>query len=278
MKNCPNVDMIIEEVVSKGILTESKLPEADYCVNPYVGCSHKCKYCYARFMKRFTSHTEPWGDFVDIKINANELLAKKLKGKKEQKGTIILGSVTDAYQPLERKYQITRKILEKLENTEYSISILTKSNLVIRDIDLFVKMNSVKIGLTITTSNNNYAKNIEPGASSSTKRIETLKKLKEAGLNTYVFIGPIIPGITDIKEIINEVAPYVDEIWGEKLNIKSGCWEDIRSCIEQHIPEQYEYFLANVKNENYWDEVGKKLIECCEKYQIPLIGYYKHNE
>ena len=129
----------IKTIQCKSVLTRSRLPEVDYCINPYVGCLHGCIYCYARFMKRFTGHTEKWGKFIDVKINAPEVLEKELS-RSPEKGTVLLGSVTDAYQPIERKYKITRAILEILLKHHFPISILTKSDLVVRDIDLLKKL------------------------------------------------------------------------------------------------------------------------------------------
>ncbi|MCG2686361.1 radical SAM protein, partial [Candidatus Parcubacteria bacterium] len=120
----------------KTLLTKSRLPEADYCINPYIGCSHECVYCYSRFKKRFTGHTEKWGEFVDIKINAPEVLEKQLS-RNPKKGVALLGSVTDAYQPVEKKYKITRAILKVLLKYDFPVSVLTKSDLVTRDVDLF---------------------------------------------------------------------------------------------------------------------------------------------
>ena len=102
--------MKIKEIHSKSILSPSKI--YDYVVNPYVGCQHACSYCYARFMKRFTGHKEPWGDFVDVKINAPDLLSKEIK--KKRMGTVWVSGVCDPYQPLEAKYKLTRRCLEIL--------------------------------------------------------------------------------------------------------------------------------------------------------------------
>ncbi|MEK6816502.1 MAG: radical SAM protein, partial [Nanoarchaeota archaeon] len=136
----------VKEIKANEIIVKSNLPDADYVINPYVGCTHSCLYCYARFMKRFTGHTEPWGKFIDIKVNAPGLIpaeTSKYRGK-----SIFLSSVTDAYQPLERKYQLTRKILWKLIPMQPDLSILTKSDLVLRDIDLLKQFKGCEVGFT----------------------------------------------------------------------------------------------------------------------------------
>ena len=152
--------MKIKEIHSKSILSSSQV--YDYVINPYVGCQHGCSYCYATFMKRFTGHKEPWGEFVDIKINAAELLAKEIKKKK--KGTVWVSGVTDPYQPLEKKYEITRKCLEILVEHDWPVIVQTRSPLVLRDVDIFRKSDKIEVGLSITTANDAIRKAFEPHA------------------------------------------------------------------------------------------------------------------
>ena len=129
------IGMKIKEIFAKTILTKTAIPGFDYCVNPYVGCGHGCRYCYASFMKRFTGHKEPWGEFVDIKVNAPDLMKKQLR--RARMGLVAIGTVTDPYQPLERKYRITRRILKALLERQFPVNVLTRSPLCLRDIDLF---------------------------------------------------------------------------------------------------------------------------------------------
>jgi DNA repair photolyase len=268
--------MIVKEIESKSILTESKLPETDFCINPYVGCSHRCVYCYARFMKRFTAHTESWGEFVDIKTNSVELMQKKLKLIKDRKGVVLLGSVTDAYQPLERKYEITRGLLKELLQSELSVSILTKSDLVLRDIDILKQFKNITVGITITSTDEKACSVLEPGASSVERRLETLRKLHESGIHTYVFVGPIIPGITDLRAIFESVHGKTDEMWGEILNVKSGNWEDVKDAIEKNFVDALPHFLKTVRDKKYWDGVEEEFKTLCSEYGIPMVGFYRH--
>lgn len=122
---------IKEQVIGvKDYLTKSNLPASDYVINPYVGCFHGCKYCYACFMKHFSKHDEPWGSFIDIKYCTKPINKNRLKGK-----TVFLSSVTDCYNKYEEKYRITRKILEQLVDVDCFVNISTKSDLILRDID-----------------------------------------------------------------------------------------------------------------------------------------------
>ncbi len=207
----------IKEIKAKSILTRSGIPGVDYCLNPYVGCFHGCRYCYATFMKRFTGHTEPWGSFVDVKINAPEILQRQLKRK--TKGLVMVSSVTDAYQPIEARYKLARKCLEVLLQYQFPVDILTKSPLVLRDLDLIKEFNDVAVGVTITTNYEKIRKVFEPKAPTITARINTLKKLHNNGINTYAFIGPVLP--MNPEALIEKISPHIDSIIIDKMNYTS---------------------------------------------------------
>lgn len=211
--------LIIKEIKVKSVLTKSGIPGADYCINPYVGCFHGCRYCYATFMKRFTNHTEPWGGFVDVKINAAEVLEKQLK--RAEKGSVIISSVTDAYQPIEARYKITRKCLEVLlqYQHQFSVDILTKSPLVLRDMDLIKRFKDIYVGITITTDDEDMRKVFEPNAPSISARINALKKLHDNGIETYAFIGPVLP--TNPEALAKRIKPYADSIIIDRMNYAS---------------------------------------------------------
>jgi len=204
----------IKEIHARSALSKSGIPGMTYCINPYVGCSHACQYCYATFMKRFTGHLEPWGSFVDIKVNAPEILRRQLRRAK--KGTVMLSSVTDPYQPVEGKYKLTRKCLEALEQFQFPVSILTKSPLVTRDIDIISKIKDASVGLTITTDDEKMRKIFEPGAPSIQARIEALQKLHKAGIDTYVFIGPVLPMNPEL--LAEQIKPYINSILIDRMN------------------------------------------------------------
>ena len=269
--------MIIKEIQASSIITKSNLPDADYVINPYVGCTHSCIYCYARFMKRFTGHIEPWGKFVDVKINAPDLIPTKTDKYKDK--SIFLSSVTDPYLSFERKYELTRKILEKLVSLQPNLGIQTKSNMIVRDIDLLTKFDYCEAGVTITTTDDNVHQEIEPCTSSIVDRIGALRKLKEANIKTYVFIGPIMPFLTDWKDIINQTKDYVDFYMLENLNVKGGIWEDIKKWLKEKHPElleKYEeiYFTKN----NYWDITEAEIKGFCLENNIDCRIYFHHGK
>lgn len=211
------MSLIVKKIKVKSVLTRSGIPGVDYCINPYVGCFHGCRYCYATFMKRFTGHTEAWGSFVDVKVNSPEVLQRQLQRK--ARGRVMISSVTDAYQPIEAKYKLTRKCLEVLLQYQFPVDILTKSPLVLRDLDLIKEFKDIEVGVTVTTNDEKIRKVFEPKAPSITARINTLKKLHNNGINTYVFIGPVLP--MNPEALLENINPHVDSIIIDRMNYTS---------------------------------------------------------
>ncbi len=203
----------IKEVQAKGILNKSKI--YDYCVNCYTGCEHRCAYCYAGlFMRRYSGHEEPWGDFVDIKVNAPEVLEKQVRRAK--KGVVWLSSVCDAYQPLEAEYKLTRRCLEVLAAADFPVTVQSKSTLLLRDIDVFKRFKEIEVGLTVATNDDRVSGLVEPGASPVSERIAALADLKAAGIRTYAFIGPILPG--DPEALVAALDGRADRILIDRMN------------------------------------------------------------
>ncbi len=211
------MSLIVKKIKVKSVLTRSGIPGVDYCINPYVGCFHGCRYCYATFMKRFTGHTEAWGSFVDVKVNSPEVLQRQLQRK--ARGRVMISSVTDAYQPIEAKYKLTRKCLEVLLQYQFPVDILTKSPLVLRDLDLIKEFKDIEVGVTVTTNDEKIRKVFEPKAPSITARINTLKKLHNNGINTYAFIGPVLP--MNPEALLENINPHVDSIIIDRMNYTS---------------------------------------------------------
>ena len=266
----------IQEIIVKSALVKSRIYDVDYVINPYVGCTHGCKYCYARFMKRYTGHKEPWGTFVDVKTNIATLVSGELSRKKGKNGLILLSSVTDPYQPIEKKYELTRNCLKHLLRYNRTISILTKSALVTRDIDLLNQFNECEVGFTITTYDEKLRKIFEPEASPIEQRISALRKLHDQGISTYVFLGPIIPVLTEqtlsqLFEKFNE--GFVDRLLIDKLNIKAGNWPAIRDTLREYFPEKLsrvsDLLFDKQKNTNYFSNIKKTLLRLQSVFNIP---------
>jgi DNA repair photolyase len=267
--------MIIREIDAKSIISKTGIPVADYVINPYVGCIHSCMFCYARFMKRFTGHQEDWGDFLDIKINAPDLIPKntsKYEGK-----YIFLSSVTDPYLPLEYKYNLTRQIIEKLISLKPVLGILTKSDLILRDIDLIKQFEKSEVGFSFSTLDENIRKEVEPGAKTVKSRINALKEVHGAGIEAYVFISPILPYLTDWEEIIEKTRDYADYFMFENLNVTGTVWGAVKLFLEEKHPDLTEkYKEIYSKDSMYWEIVEEEIIQHCKKENLECRMYFHH--
>lgn len=209
--------MKITEIRSKTILSSSQI--YDYVVNPYVGCQFACSYCYARFMKRFSGHREPWGEFVDVKVNAPDLLLREIRKKK--KGTVWVSGVCDPYQPLEARYGLTRKCLEILIRNDWPVVIQTRSPLVLRDLDMMKEAHALEVGLSITTANDDIRKIFEPRAPSIPERLRTIDELHRNGLTTYVMIAPVLP---EAERLVGLLEGKVDYVVIDRMNYHYADW------------------------------------------------------
>ncbi len=264
--------MIVNEKEVKEYLTKSKIGE--YAINPYIGCPHKCKYCYASFMKRFTNHSEEWGEFIDIKKTTNKINLERIKGK-----NVFMATVTDCYNPYEAKYKITRHILEQLVNCDCRLQISTKSKLILRDLDLLKKMKNVSVAISINTLDETF-KNDMDRASSIKERLNTLKILHDNGIYTILFMSPIFIGITDWKKIIEVSKSYVNEYWFEDLNLRGAYKYDILKYIETKYPKLYflyeEIYIKRNKNKLF--KMDSEIKNYCDDNKINYSDYFHHEE
>ncbi len=265
--------IIEKEIVTKALITKSNLPASDYVINPYVGCPHACKYCYARFMKRFTGHREEWGDFIDIKRCDKPISVKKLYHK-----SVFISSVTDCYNPFEAKYQITRNVIKQLKQADCLITISTKSDLILRDMDLLKELKNKVVAISINTLDNDFQSDMDR-ASSITQRIAALKELQKQGIYTVLFMSPIFPYITDVKKIMEATEEFVCEYWFENLNLRG----DYKQNILQYISEKYPQYLSgykeiyNNKNMGYWNRLSAAIDSYCTQKNIRYTNYFYHN-
>jgi DNA repair photolyase len=242
--------MLIREIHAKSVLSKSQV--SDYTVNAYVGCRHDCIYCYAKFMRRFTGHTERWGAFVDVKVNAPELLAREVLKKKP--GRVWISGVCDPYQPLERKYRLTRKCLDVLVRNKWPVRVQTKSPLVLRDVDILKKAADVEVGFSITTADERMRKIFEPGAPPIAKRIEALEQLHAAGIRTFAMIAPLLPGAEKLPALLKDSAGHV---LVDRMNY-------------HHADAVYKkYGMQWAMKDGFFRDKGEELRKAFEKSGIP---------
>ncbi len=262
--------MKITEVKCKQALSHCGIEDFSYSMNPYIGCYHNCSYCYARFMLRFKPKGTKWGEFVDVKVNFPEALLKQMGVIKPKR--VMISSVTDAYQPIERKYKITCESLKILARYHFWISLLTKSDLVLRDIDILKKFDKrSEVGFTVCFDNDEDRKNFEPNSSPIENRFKALKELKKNGIKTFAFIGPLIPGVSDrnLENLFKKLAETrIDYLLVDKLNLKCGNWPFIRKVLEE------KYSLKDYKSKylskEHYNKIKQQLKELAKKYNLNL--------
>lgn len=241
----------IKEKTCRSALSKSGL-ESDYALNPYTGCYHACKYCYSPFVLK---EEREWGSFIDVKRNIPKILAQELQ-KIDDDSTVRIGSVTDPYQKIEEQYSLTRMCLQQLKRKEIHTIIQTKSDLVNRDIDI-LKDIDVDVGFTITSLNDDFRKKFEPNSPSISRRLSALKKVKENGIDVWVFIGPLLPYFNDKDEELIRLSNTlnvlgVDEIYLDKLNMRKGIWKKLKSILSEDMYSKYEDIFY--KEESYFDK------------------------
>jgi len=266
---------IIEIRVSKA-LYRSKLPDLDYSVNPYQGCVFGCIYCYAINFTGIEDAWRNWGGVVVVKTNFIEALRRDIvRGAK--KGVVGVSTITDPYMPIEAEYQLTRRSIELLLKYRFRISIQTKSPLVLRDYYLLrTYRSSVDVGMTITTMDPSLARVIEPGAPHPLARARALKKISDAWIYTWVFLGPIIPGLNDAEEHIESVVEAARNsnslLVFDMFNIYERTWRYMRERLDRsEIMKIYRTVKYN--RDRYWARVRERVLGICSKHRVLCMDF-----
>jgi DNA repair photolyase len=224
--------MVTRETQPKSILSKSQV--YPYVINPYTGCQHGCSYCYARFMKRFSGHQEPWGEFVDVKVNAAALLEAEVAKKK--KARVWISGVCDPYQPLEAKYRLTRQCLEILARDNWPVTVQTRSPLVLRDVDILKRGKDFEVGLSVTTADDGVRTLFEPSAPPINERVSALLELHRAGISTYAMIAPMLPGAEELPEILEG---KIDYVLLDRMNYHHADWVYRKHGLEDKMTDDY---------------------------------------
>lgn len=271
----------IKEVQAKSILVKSNVEGIDYVINPYTGCLFGCIYCYASFMGRFIhgKSIDDWGNYVYIKINAPDLLEKQINRlKNEGRGLeILFSSVTDPYQGVEAKYKLTRRCLKILVKSKFqgTVSILTKSNLILRDIDLLKQLKNCYTGITITSTEDIVSRYFERYAPPSSIRLEVLQKLNTEKLHTYAFVGPLLPHFASHRDQLDKLFLEIKEagtrnIFVEHLNlspyIKNRFIKEMKGERNKVLHDFYES-----QSKVYRKKINKVIHKLIQRYQLNLL-------
>ena len=273
----PNVK--VREIECKTAIGKCGFPGGGWAINPYVGCSHGCLYCYARFIKKFTGHTEPWGSFVDCRINIAEVLKKQLKSEKYKAGPIYIGTVTDPYQPLEEKYRLTQKILEVLKDYPAPVAILTKSALITRDLDLLKKSRNTDVNFTINNLDEKWQSLTEPYSSTAKERLAAAKKLTREGICVSAMMGPYWPYFTDPEKLFQKFRKAgIKHVFTESFNTTGENFSDVEQILKRHylnlLPQIAGTLLNPQKFYDFYRGAEKKVQEVSKRYHLPVTIYF----
>ena len=253
----------------KSILSKSGIGGVDFAVNPYTGCLHGCVYCYATFMKKYSGHTERWGTFVDVKINAPEILDKNIH--KAIGKDISIGTVTDGYQPVEKQYQITRRLLQRFAQINTSVFIQTKSDLILRDLDIISSMANAEVCWTITTLDEEDRRVLEPGASPIRSRLDAMERFSSRNISVCAFLGPIMPFIDEqrISKLITAVIEAgVRRIYFDRLNYAGSHAVELRNALKKKYPEVARRITGN--HDEYYQSLAPLVESLCKRAGIDL--------
>ncbi len=244
----------VNETQAKSVFTKSGLPASDWVINPYNGCLFGCMYCYAAQIARWKHPTEEWGSYLDVKLNAPEVLARELTALEKRRntkdfGAVFFSSVTDPYVGLEAKYRLTRKCLRVLADFGYQglVSVQTKSPLVVDDADVLKKLARVSVGFTITSLDDKISAFLEVSAPPISARLKALTTLHDLGISTYAFVGPMLPHFLSDKTVIRQLLDKlqevgVNEVWFEHINLSPKIKERLYDYLQKEAPELIKVF------------------------------------
>jgi DNA repair photolyase len=258
LEDLPPFKTLVQEERARKIITRNESPDIgfDRSINPYRGCEHGCIYCFARPTHAYQG-LSPGLDFetkLFVKPDAPELLLRELSAPGYEPKMIAMGTNTDPYQPIERKWQVTRRILEVLRDANHPVGIVTKSALVMRDIDILSDMAAkglAKVALSITTLDPKLARAMEPRAATPPRRLEAMRALSQAGVPTAVMVAPIIPAINDseIERILDAAANAgATEAGYVMLRLPLEIKDLFREWLGEHFPDKAKHVISLVRD------------------------------
>lgn len=260
--------MNVSECTNRAILSPCGLKNFDYQVDTYVGCGHLCYYCYV-----LENAETDWSKEIQIHQNIVDRLGEEIDRISPQ--TIYMGYHTDPYQPCEAEHRQTRNVLELLLKKGFSASILTKSGLVVRDIDILKEMKGAAVSVSMAFNEDPTRRLFEANTMANERRVDALRQLKHAGIRTGALVCPVVPYITDAVQLIDMLAPYTDEIWvyGLSINDRLGKnWLNSQKIISNHFPDYVEQIEQAIfsKEHPYWEQLRDQLAAIKKDRQLNL--------
>jgi DNA repair photolyase len=260
--------MILTPCKNRPVLEPCTLPELSYQIDPYIGCEHYCYYCYV-----LPRAVTDWRKEILIHENMTGRLEKALAAIPPQ--TIYMGWHTDPYQPCEAQCRQTRQVLELLLGKGFSASILTKSDLVLRDMDVLQSMENAAVSVSVAFSDNDVRRLFEANTIDTEKRILALQKLKPVGIQTSALICPVIPYITGVKPLIDMLAGHADKIWIYGLSILNKSdrnWQNVDKILEEYFSDIKSKIESTIfsKDNPYWHHIRQDLLAIASEKELNL--------
>jgi DNA repair photolyase len=189
---------------------------------------------------------------------------------------VFLSSVTDPYQKPEERFRLTRGVLEALLERQVPVSILTKSDLVLRDVDLLSRFEDARVGLSMSTLDDDLARRLEPRASPPSSRLAALRALHEVGIYTYAFLSPFIPGVSDLDRMAEAVSGSVDEIGVEAINTRGGNWSGVEALLKAARPDLLAVCRKELEDEQYWKNLEDQSEAWARRAGLTYMGFFRH--
>ena len=267
-----NIECRYLEARCSRALSASRLPGLDWGLNPYLGCEHACAYCYAPSIL----HVErgEWGTFVKVKRGIPNFLSKELKDKT---GVIGLGTMTDPYQPIERRTKLTRRCLETISRSDARVSIHTKSNMVLRDLDVLLEMEDGEVGITITTPDASIARAFEPHAPPPSMRLEALSELVDNGIDAYALLGPLLPLVIDkdLDDFISVLAGTgIGRVMLDPLRLRPGIMDHLINIGTISDLVDIEEFSRLANSREYFMLVQHEILDLCRQQGMECVSAF----
>jgi DNA repair photolyase len=280
----------LEEVCKSAL---NRVPKASHVpfrwtINPYRGCTHSCHYCFARAFHTYLDLGvgEDFSSKIVVKTNVVEVLRRELASPRWTGEMVAMGTATDPYQHCEGRYKLTRGIIEVLGDFENPLSMLTKSTMILRDLDLFVRLNSVApltISMSVGTLDERVRRVVEPGTPPGRRRLEILSRFADAGIRTGVLVAPILPGLTDDDEHLDEVLVAcaeagVDYAAPIVLHVRSSIREHFMPWMKEHYPWLYPRYVELYRGRAYaakdvQKEITDRFARLREKHGVGASGH-----
>ena len=267
--------MKISVVSARSALSKSNLPGLDYSLNPYRNCSHGCVFCYAPNILHLDRLE--WGSWVEVRQNLPNLLAHELKKKKP--GVVGLSTVTDPYQPVERRFRVSRICLEALRRADeaWSVSLQTRSELILDDLKLLSSFGPrLEVLVSIGCFDEELVKRLEPGAPSVARRFEMIHTLLDAEISVGVFFGPVIPTVDleDVEGIVKRFSDLgVSRIFLDSLHLKPGVRDALTSVLSSDDPAS-SFVLSNLSDKTYFEQFRKRFVKEASKKGLEILDAF----